>query len=79
MANIELINLVTTELIQRKKTVEYGLRNITNKPDGEPQEVIELLREYQNLIGDIQLWESLINEITPVPEEKGKETEGDNN
>ena len=75
MANIELINLVTTELVQRKKMVEYNLRNVTNTVDGQPNEVIELLREYQNLIGDIQLWESLINEITPIPEEK-EEQEG---
>ena len=75
MANIELINLVTTELVQRKKMVEYNLRNASNDTEGQPNEVIELLREYQNLINDIQLWESLINEITPIPEEK-EEQEG---
>ena len=76
MANIELINLVTTELVQKKKMVEYSLRNVTSTPDGKPQEVLELLREYQNIIGDIQLWESLIDEIKTVPE---KQDEGDNN
>lgn len=73
MANIELINLVTTELVQRKKMIEYNLRKLSNASDGSPQEVLEQLREYQNIIGDIQLWESLITEITNVPEE------GDNN
>lgn len=76
MANIELINLVTTELVQRKKLTEYNLRIESNRPDGSPDKVIELLREYRELIGDIQLWESLIDDITPTPENK---EEGDNN
>jgi hypothetical protein len=76
MANIELINLVTTELVQRKKLVEYNLRIESNRPDGTLEKVIELLREYRGLIGDIQLWETLVDEITPIPENI---QEGDNN
>lgn len=76
MANIQLINLVTTELVQRKNLTEYNLRVESNRPDGNPRKVLELLREYRELIGDIQLWESLIDDITPIPE---KNEEGDNN
>jgi hypothetical protein len=76
MANIELINLVTTELIQKKKISEYGIRNEVNNENGNPQTVLRKLREYNQTISDIQLWESLLDEITPIPEEKEK---GDNN
>jgi hypothetical protein len=72
MANIELINLVTTELVQRKKMVEYRLRNESNSVDGKPNEVIESLREYNQIVSDIQLWESLINEITPPQNDEGE-------
>ena len=76
MANIELINLVTTELVQKKKISEYSIGNEVNNPSGEPQVVLRLLREYNQIIGDIQLWESLLDEITNIPEEK---KDGDNN
>jgi hypothetical protein len=72
MANIELINLVTTELIQKKKISEYGIRNEVNNENGKPQVILRKLREYNQTISDIQLWESLLDEITPVPEEKEK-------
>jgi hypothetical protein len=77
MANIELINLVTTDLIQQKKIVEYNLRKETNSLEGDPTRTMELLREYRDLIGDIRLWESLLEEITNIPDEEKKE--GDDN
>ena len=75
MANIELINLVTTELVQRKRISEYGIRNEVNNENGKPQTILRQLREYNQIINDIQLWESLLDEITTVPEKE----EGDNN
>jgi hypothetical protein len=76
MANIELMNLVSTELVQKKKISEYSIRNEVNNPKGEPQVILNLLTKYSQIIGDIQLWESLLDEITNVPEEN---KEGDNN
>jgi hypothetical protein len=76
MANIELINLVTTELVQKKKISEYSIRNEVSNPNGEPQVILRLLTKYNQIINDIQLWESLLDEITNVPEEN---EEGDNN
>jgi hypothetical protein len=74
MANIELINLVTTELIQKKKLSGYGIRSEVNNPSGDPKVILRFLREYNQSINDIQLWESLLDEITNVPEK-----EADNN
>jgi hypothetical protein len=68
MANIELVNLVTTELVQKKKISEYTIRNEVSNPNGEPHTILELLREYNQIISDIQLWESLLDEITNIPE-----------
>jgi hypothetical protein len=75
MANIELINLVTTELVQKRKVSEYSLRNEVNNPNGEPQTVLNLIKEYNQIVNDIVLWESLLDEII-TPE---KNEEGDNN
>ncbi len=72
MANIELINLVTTELIQKKKISEYNIRNEVNNQNGKPHEILSMLKEYREVISDIQLWESLLDEITEVPKEKEK-------
>jgi hypothetical protein len=82
MADIELINLVTTRLVQNKKEVEYRLRGLVDgdtPPSYQKYKVdliTECLDDYQRTIGHIQLWESLLDEITNVPEEK---KEGDNN
>lgn len=76
MANIELINLVTTELVQKKKVSEYSIRNEVSNPNGEPHVILRLLTKYNQIINDIQLWESLLDEITNVPDEN---EEGDNN
>lgn len=70
MANIELINLVTTELIQKKKISEYNIRNEVNNQNGKPHEILSMLKEYREVISDIQLWESLLDEITEVPEKQ---------
>lgn len=76
MENTELINLVTTNLIQEKRELEYELKNLINKKY-DKRNIITLvktkLREYREIINDIQLWESLINEATNTNQE------GDNN
>ncbi|MHA2431466.1 MAG: hypothetical protein ACXACC_10630 [Promethearchaeota archaeon] len=76
MANIELLNLITTQLVQKKKMAEYNLRKEVGSEYGDPSIAMTLLREYKEVIGDIQLWNSLLDEITP-PEKN--EDEGDNN
>lgn len=76
MANITLINLVTTELVQKKKISEYSIRNEVCNPNGEPRVILSLLTKYNQIIKDIQLWESLLDEITNVP---NKNEEGDDN
>ena len=63
MADIKLINLVTQKLVNQKQIVEYNLS--TETVSGDPDSVIKLLREYSNIINDIKLWESLINDINP--------------
>lgn len=68
MANIQLVNLVTTQLVQNKRNVEFKLnKEIT---EGTPDTVISVLGEYTKIINDIKLWESLINEINQQKEEK---------
>lgn len=68
MENVELLNLVTTELVQRRKFIEYGIRKEVNNPNGDPNKVLELVREYNLIISDTQLWETLLDDITK-PEE----------
>lgn len=66
MIDINVINLVTKNLIQSKEEVEYKLNSLTHIEDRTPNklEVIKTtLREYNNLMADIQLWESIINGI----------------
>jgi hypothetical protein len=83
MADIELINLVTTRLVQKKKEVEYNLKTMVGDSTPTPYMVdkvdvaIRTLGEYNEVINNIRLWESLLDEITNnIPEENKK---GDNN
>jgi len=83
MADIELINLVTTRLVQNKKEVEYQLRELVNGDTTHQSYqthkvdlITQCLDNYGRVINHIQLWESLLDEITNVPEENKK---GDNN
>jgi len=83
MTDIELINLVTTRLIQNKKEVEYRLKDLVSGENTHPSYqtnkvdlITECLDDYGRSINHIQLWESLLDEITQVPDEK---EEGDNN
>ena len=68
MENAELLNIVTTELIQRRKFIEYDIRREIEKSDGDPKMILDLIREYNLIISDTQLWESLLDDITK-PEE----------
>lgn len=68
MENVELLNLVTTELVQRRKFIEYGIRNEVNNSNGDPNKVLELVREYNLIISDTQLWETLLDDITKPDE-----------
>ena len=56
-----------------QEEVEYKLNSLTNTEDRTPNklEVIKTtLREYNNLMADIQLWESIINGIEEQNTEK---------
>jgi hypothetical protein len=66
--------LVTTRLVQQKKEIDFQLRNVVEGSDID--DITSTLREYREIMSDIQLWESLLDEITDIPEEK---EEGDNN
>lgn len=82
MADIELMNLVTTKLVQEKKELEYQLRSLlepTLPSYGEPHQIdliTDTLDRYSGVINRIQLWETLLNEII-TPEQN--ENEGENN
>ena len=73
MANVELINLVTTKLIQQKKEIEFQLRKVVEETDVDV--ITTTLREYREVLNDVQLWETIINDIN-VPNEQ---TNGTNN
>jgi hypothetical protein len=74
MASIELVNLVTTRLVQQKKEIDFQLRNVVEGSNVD--EITLTLRKYREIMSDIQLWESLLDEITDIPEEK---EDGNNN
>jgi len=74
MASIELVNLVTTRLVQRKKEIDFQLKNVVDGSDID--NILTTIREYREVIGDIQLWESLIDEIITPTEQ---DTDGTNN
>ena len=83
MADIELINLVTTRLVQNKKEVEYRLKGLMDGDNTHPSYqthkvdlITQCLDDYGKTINHIQIWESLLDEITNVPEEN---KDGDNN
>lgn len=67
--NIDLINLVTTQLIQNKKTIQYNL-NMELSNNGTPDRVIELLGDYTKSINEINLWDSMINNINQQEQKK---------
>tara|TARA_R110002020_G_scaffold417490_3_gene626662 strand:- start:30 stop:260 length:231 start_codon:yes stop_codon:yes gene_type:complete len=74
MGNTEFMNLVTTELIQKKKIIQYNLRKEVNESCDDVDKTINLLSDYNKIIGDIHLWQSLIDEAnTP------QKNEGENN
>jgi len=73
MADIRLMNLVTTRLVQDKKEVEYHLTSLldptSSKDEQKVSTIIKTLDDYSNIINKIKLWESLIDDIS-VPEGK---------
>lgn len=63
MIDTTVLNLVTNDLINQKSVVEYELNRLTTIQDTTPDkvEVIkEKLTEYNRIIGEIQLWDSII-------------------
>ena len=75
MADVELINLVTTRLVQDKKEVEYELKSLMNESTRHTNlgVITKTLDNYSKIINQLKRWESLINDITP--EENNKDGE----
>ena len=85
MTNVELINLVTTKLIQEKKESSYHLYDLVNSelPIIGSEYRVDLIRKeltkYNSIINDITLWDSIIDEITNSPNEEEGENKLNNN
>jgi len=78
MIDITAINLVTTSLVQNKQELEYEINSLTQQEIKVVDKALVLknkLREYNQVMSDIQLWESIINNI----DTNNKPEEGDNN
>jgi hypothetical protein len=78
MIDINVINLVTTGLVQTKNELEYEINSLTQKENnvmGKADIIRNTLREYNQVMSDIQLWESIINDI----DIDKKPEEGNNN
>jgi hypothetical protein len=74
MADIELVNLVTTRLIQEKKEVTYQLKSLVGESPSlnyqklnQVELITDTLDRYSKVINQITLWESLLDEMTDDP------------
>ena len=66
MIDVNIINLVSTNLVQAKNELEYKINTLTQVEDKTPNKldvIKSTLSEYNKTMMDIQLWESIISDI----------------